>query len=148
MSAKTVASMIKLVINAGQAKPSPPVGPALGQAGLKIMDFCKDFNAKTADFKPDVPIPVLITAYQDKTFEYVMKSPPASYFIKQAAGISSGSQKPGHQTTSTISLKHLYGIAEVKQKDTPNVPVESVVKALMGTCRAMGVKVIAKPEDA
>ena len=77
-----------------------------------------------------------------------MKSPPASYFIKQAAGISSGSQKPGHQSAATISLKHLHGIAEVKQKDTPNVPVESVVKALIGTCRAMGIKVVKAPEEA
>ena len=96
-------------------------------------------------FQPDVPIPVLITAYHDKTFDYVMKSPPASYFIKQAAGITAGSQRPGHQSVATVSLKHLHDIAEVKQKDTPNMSLEAVVKGLMGTCRAMGVKVVAKP---
>jgi large subunit ribosomal protein L11 len=141
-SRKALASRIRLVIEAGQAKPAPPVGPALGQAGLKIMDFCKDFNAKTADFKPDVPISVMINAYEDKTYDYVMKTPPATYFIKKAAGMSSGAQKPGHQIAGTISVKHLYAIAEVKRKDTPHISMESMVKNLMGTCRSMGVKVI------
>ena len=130
------------MIEAGQAKPAPPVGPALGQAGLKIMDFCKDFNAKTADIKPDVPISVMINAYEDKTFDYVMKSPPATYFIKKAAGLSSGAQKPGHQVAGTISVKHLHAIAKVKRKDTPHISMESMVKSLMGTCRSMGVKVV------
>ena len=142
MSKKALASKIRLVIEAGQAKPAPPVGPALGQAGLKIMDFCKDFNAKTADIKPDVPISVMINAYEDKTFDYVMKTPPATYFIKKAAGISAGSQKPGHQVAGTISIKHLHAIAEVKQKDTPHISMESMVKNLMGTCKSMGVKVV------
>lgn len=146
--AKAVTATIRLVIPAGQAKPSPPVGPALGQAGLKIMDFCKDFNAKTAEYKDNVPVPVVITAFADKSFKYVMKTPPASYFIKKAAGLESGSQKPGHQHVAAISLKHLYEIALIKQKDTPLVPAESVVKSLMGTCRSMGVKVVARPEDA
>lgn len=138
---KTVASIIKLVINAGQAKPSPPVGPALGQAGLKIMEFCKDFNAKTADINDDVPIPVQITAYEDKSFTYIMKSPPASYFIKKAAGVSSGSGKTGHQQVGTITLKHLHEIAQVKQKDIPGIELESVVKSLIGTCKSMGIKI-------
>jgi len=141
---KAVASKIRLVIEAGQAKPAPPVGPALGQAGLKIMDFCKDFNAKTADFKPDVPISVLITAYEDKTFSYVMKSPPATYFIRKAAGLSGnkGSQKPGHEAVGEISVKALHAIAEVKRKDGTHVPLEGVVKSLMGTCKSMGVNVV------
>ncbi|KAI7845524.1 hypothetical protein COHA_000947 [Chlorella ohadii] len=146
--AKAVTATIRLVIPAGHARPSPPVGPALGQAGLKIMDFCKDFNAKTAEYKDSVPVPVVITAFADKTFKYVTKTPPASYFIKKAAGLESGSQKPGHQHVAAISLKHLYEIALVKQQDTPLAPVESVVKSLMGTCRSMGVKVVARPEDA
>eukprot|EP00887_Chlorella_sp_A99_P002562 scaffold6.g2562.t1 len=163
--AKAVASTIRLVINAGQAKPSPPVGPALGQAGLKIMDFCKDFNAKTADIKArparsrggragappradDVPIPVVITANADKTFSYVMKTPPASYFLKKAAGVPSGSGRPGHQAVATISLKHIHEIALVKQKDTPHVPLRSVCKSLLGSCRSMGIRVVARPEDA
>lgn len=90
----------------------------------------------------------MITAYADKTFTYVMKTPPASYFIKKAAGMDSGSQKPGHQHVATISLKHLYEIAAVKQQDSPLVPVESVCKSLMGTCRSMGVRVVPRPEDA
>lgn len=139
---KAIASKIRLVIEAGQAKPAPPVGPALGQAGLKIMDFCKDFNAKTADFKPDVPISVLITAYEDKTFSYVMKSPPATYFIRKAAGLRSGSQKPGHDAVGEISVRALHAIAEVKRKDTMHIPLEGVVKSLMGTCKSMGVKVV------
>eukprot|EP00890_Picochlorum_soloecismus_P003288 jgi/Picsp_1/3960/NSC_01472-R1_mitochondrial ribosomal protein l11 len=148
MSKKNVVAKIRLVIEAGQAKPAPPVGPALGQAGLKIMDFCKDFNAKTADYKTDVPVSVLLNAYEDKTFDYVMKTPPATYFIKKAAGISSGAQKPGHQSAGTISLKHLYSIAEVKLKDSEHVGMEGMVKSLVGTCRSMGVQVVAKPEDA
>lgn len=148
MSKKAVASTIRLVINAGQAKPSPPVGPALGQAGLKIMDFCKDFNAKTVDIKDDVPIPVVLTAYADKTFTYVMKTPPASYFIKKAAGVNSGSGKPGHQSVASISLKHIYEIALIKQKDCPHVPVESICRTLIGSCKSMGIKVVGRPEDA
>ena len=187
---KVVQSTIRLVINAGQAKPSPPVGPALGQAGLKIMDFCKDFNAKTADVKvgrageackppcaagqggagsrpprrgdppitwscapeshlqDDVPIPVIITAYQDKTFTYVMKTPPASYFLKKAAGVAAGSGKPGHQNVACISLKHIYEIALVKRKDLPHTPLESICQSLIGSCKSMGLKVVAQPEDA
>ncbi|PSC75443.1 mitochondrial ribosomal L11 [Micractinium conductrix] len=146
--AKVVTATIRLVIPAGQAKPSPPVGPALGQAGLKIMDFCKDFNAKTADFKSDVPVPVVITAFADKSFKWVMKTPPASYFIKKAAGMDSGSQRPGHQHVAAISLKHLHEIALVKQQDQPMVGLPSLVKSLMGTARSMGVRVVTRPEDA
>jgi large subunit ribosomal protein L11 len=146
---KPIASTIKLLINAGQAKPSPPVGPALGQAGLKIMDFCKDFNAKTAHIKDEVPIPVVLTAYQDKTFTWRMKTPPSSYFIKQAAGIDKGSKTPGHQFAGTISLKHLYEIAKVKIQDMDESQnLKGVVKSLVSTCHSMGIKVVARPEDA
>lgn len=248
---KAAATRIRVVINAGQAKPAPPVGPALGQAGLKIMDFCKDFNAKTADIKvfcvwrvgergredrntapgplfhqclgmepgsitelfqppfhtpqPDVPIPVVIFPTPDKKFTYVRvvagflsalalrichawgcrgmvliwcalclphhavlqplsvparshppcsfitqitKTPPASYFIKKAAGLESGSHKPGHDVAGTISLKHIYEIALVKHADVPHVPLQSVCKSLVGTCKAMGVTVVARPGDA
>jgi large subunit ribosomal protein L11 len=96
----------------------------------------------------DVPIPVVITAYEDKTFTWIMKTPPATYFIKQAAGIKSAAQKPGHQSAASISLKHLHEIARVKQKDTPLVSLQSVVTNLIGTCRSMGVKVVSRPEDA
>lgn len=148
---KAVKANIKLVIAAGQAKPAPPVGPALGQAGLNIMAFCKEFNAKTADFKPDVPIPVRITAYEDKTFTWVMKSPPASYFVKQAAGLKQGSQRPGHSVVASIGMKQLYAIAEVKQQDTPYATLEAVCKSVMGTAKSMGVDVVddrdAKPDS-
>lgn len=93
-------------------------------------------------------MPVVITAHADKSFKWVMKTPPASYFIKKAAGLESGSQRPGHQHVGTLSLKHLFEIAEVKQKDTPLASVEAVCKSLMGTCRAMGIRVVARPEDA
>lgn len=109
------------------------------------MDFCKDFNAKTADFKPDVPISVMITAYEDKTFTYVMKSPPATYFIrKAAAGLSKekGSQRPGHDIVGEISVKHLHAIAEVKRKDSPHIGMEAWVKSLMGTAKSMGIRVV------
>jgi large subunit ribosomal protein L11 len=96
----------------------------------------------------NVPVPVVITAYTDKTFTYVMKTPPASYFIKKAAGLEGGSQRPGHQHVAAISLKHLHEIALAKQQDQPYVPLESICKSLVGSCRSMGVRVVARPEDA
>lgn len=102
----------------------------------------------SSSVQSDVPVPVVITAYADKTFKYMMKTPPASYFIKQAAGMDSGSQRPGHQHVATISLKHLYEIALVKQRDQPLVSVQAICKSLMGTCRSMGVRVVPRPEDA
>ncbi|KDD74718.1 hypothetical protein H632_c1115p1 [Helicosporidium sp. ATCC 50920] len=111
------------------------------------MDFCKDFNAKTANMRDDVPVPVVITPTPDKKFTYVIKSSPASYFIKKAAGISKGSTKTGHEKVGSISLKHLYEIALIKQKDTPLASVEAVVKSLMGTCQSMGINVVARPGD-
>lgn len=139
---KAVTATIKLVINAGQAKPAPPVGPALGQAGLNIMSFCKDFNAKTADKKPDIPVPVVITAYSDKSFTYVMKTPPVTYFIKQAASIKSGSQRPGHAVAAEISVRNIYDIAQQKQQDAPDMSLESICRSVAGTCKSMGVRVV------
>jgi large subunit ribosomal protein L11 len=144
---KAVAS-IRLLINAGAAKPAPPVGPALGQAGLNIMGFCKEFNARTAEFRDDVPLRVLISVYADKTYDWQLKMPPASYFIKKAAGLARGAGRPGHEFVAAISLKHLYEIAKVKTGDIPGVPLRSVVKNLMYQCRSMGVNVVARPEDA
>lgn len=140
--AKAVTATIKLVINAGQAKPAPPVGPALGQAGLNIMSFCKDFNAKTADKKGDIPVPVVITAYSDKSYTYVMKTPPVTYFIKQAASLKSGSQRPGHAVAAEISVKNIYDIAQQKQQDAPDMSLESICRSVAGTCRSMGVRVV------
>lgn len=144
---KAVAS-IRLLINAGAAKPAPPVGPALGQAGLNIMGFCKEFNAKTSEFRDDVPLRVLISVYPDKTYDWQLKMPPASYFIKKAAGLQRGAGRPGHEHVSSISLKHLYEIGRVKSQDMPGVSLRGVVKTLMYQCHSMGVNVVARPEDA
>ena len=143
---KAVAS-IRLLINAGAAKPAPPVGPALGQAGLNIMAFCKEFNAKTAEFK-DVPLRVLIKVYEDKSYDWMLKGPPSSWYIKQAAGLARAADRPGHETVGAISLKHLYEIAKVKQPDMPGMSLRGVVKCLMSQCQSMGVKVVERPEDA
>eukprot|EP00873_Tetraselmis_striata_P011337 jgi/Tetstr1/431601/TSEL_021131.t1 len=150
MAAKSVASTIRLLIPAGGAKPAPPVGPALGQAGLNIMGFCKDFNAKTQDIRPEVPVPVVITVYSDKTYEYVAKKPPVTYFIKKAAGLDMGSQRPGFESAGAISLKHVYEIAKVKADDpsNSNIPLESICKSIVASCKSMGVRVVARPEDA
>jgi len=113
---RPVLAKIKLMISAGAAKPAPPVGPALGQHGLNIMEFCKAFNAKTADFNSDAPIPVVITAYKDKSFEWEMRTPPVTYFVRKAAGVAGGGQRPGHEVKGTISLKHVYEIAKIKNK--------------------------------
>ena len=140
---RTVIAMIKIVIPAGAAKPAPPVGPALGSHGLNIMSFCKDFNAKTADITADVPIPVTITAFRDKSFEWEMKSPPVSYFIKKAAGIKEGSKTTGHEVKGTISLKHVYEIAKVKQADAnlKDLPLEKICRSIVGTAKSMGLEI-------
>jgi large subunit ribosomal protein L11 len=143
---KNAVASIRLLINAGAAKPAPPVGPALGQAGLNIMQFCKEFNAKTAEFKEDVPLRVMINVYQDKSYDWSLKMPPSSWFIKRAAGLERGADRPGHEQVSTISLKHLYEIAKVKQDDMPGVPLQGVIKCLMHQCRSMGVGVVRTPE--
>jgi large subunit ribosomal protein L11 len=149
MSAKKkVVASIRLLINAGGAKPAPPVGPALGQAGLNIMGFCKEFNAKTSNIKEGVPMRAMIKVYPDKSYDWELKQPPAVHFIKKASGLAYAADRPGHEVVAAISLKHLYEIAVVKQKDTPTVSLESLVKCLMSTCRSMGVKVVPRPEDA
>jgi large subunit ribosomal protein L11 len=144
---KAVAS-IRLLINAGAAKPAPPVGPALGQAGLNIMAFCKEFNAKTAEYRDDVPLRVAIQVYADKTYDWQLKMPPSSWFIKRAAGLARGADRPGHEVAGIISLKHLYAIAAVKQRDMPGMSLRGIVKCLMFQCSGMGVTVVARPEDA
>ena len=145
--AKKVTGYIKLQVKAGQANPSPPIGPALGQKGVNIMAFCKEFNAKTAEFK-DVPLRVLIKVYEDKSYDWMLKGPPSSWYIKQAAGLARGADRSGHETVGAISLKHLYEIAKVKQADMPGMSLRGVVKCLMSQCQSMGVKVVERPEDA
>ena len=140
---RPVLAKIKLMISAGAAKPAPPVGPALGQHGLNIMEFCKAFNAKTADFMPDTPIPVVITAYKDKSFEWEMKSPPVTYFVKKAAGVGGGGQRPGHEVKGTVSLKHVYHIAKVKEQDAGSLlSLKQLCRGVIATAKSAGIRVV------
>ncbi|KAK2410187.1 54S ribosomal protein L19, mitochondrial [Trifolium repens] len=142
---KAVAATIRLRVPAGGARPAPPVGPALGQCRLNLMAFCKDFNARTQKFKADTPMAVTITAYKDNTFEFTVKSPSISWYLKKAAGIDSGSSRPGHVTATTLSLRrHVYEIAKVKQSDPylQNMPLESLSKSIIGTASSMGIKIV------
>jgi len=143
MSKRAVSAVVRLVVPAGAAKPSPPVGPALGQHGVNIMSFCKDFNAKTSEHKAETPVPVVIEIYGDKTFDWTMKTPPTSYFVARAAGVKTCSQRPGHVTAGRINLKHAYEIAKVKATDggLGNVSLMSLTKSVLGTARSMGVEV-------
>ena len=144
MSAKTPIALVRLVVPAGAAKPPPPVGPALGQHGVNIMSFCKDFNDKPSAHKSAVPVPVEIAIYGDKSFEWRMKTPPASYFIAKAAGVAKSSTRPGHAFVGSINLKHAYEIAKVKASDETmgHVGLESAPKSVLGTARAMGIRVV------
>ncbi|KAJ7638663.1 mitochondrial 54S ribosomal protein YmL19 [Roridomyces roridus] len=141
---KAKAQLVRLLIPAGKAAPTPPVGPALGARGVKSMDFCKEFNARTAHIEQGVPVPTLITVQPDRTFTFVTKSPPATYFLKKAAGIEKGSGKPGHELTGTISLKHVYEIAKIKASDehTKHIPLESVARMVCGSARSLGLQVV------
>ena len=139
--AKKIDGYIKLQIPAGQANPSPPVGPALGQAGLNIMEFCKAFNAHTQNMEPGMPIPVKITVYADKSFSFESKSPPASYFIKKAARLPKGSQEPGKDIVGKVTMDQLREIAELKKEDLNANDVEAACKILAGSARSMGITV-------
>ena len=140
--AKKISGYIKLQIPAGQANPSPPVGPALGQKGVNIMDFCKAFNAKTQKLQPGMPIPVTITVFADRSFEFVTKSPPASYLIKKAANVNKGSGTTGAELVGKISIKQLKEIAEMKIEDMNANDVDAAVQMLAGTARSMGIEVV------
>ena len=139
--AKKVESFIKLQIPAGQANPSPPVGPALGQAGLNIMEFCKAFNAHTQNMEQGMPIPVKITVYQDKSFTFESKSPPASYFIQKAARLEKGAETPGTEVVGSVTMDQLREIAELKKADLNANDVDAACRILAGTARSMGVTV-------
>jgi large subunit ribosomal protein L11 len=138
--AKKVIGLIKLQIPAGKATPAPPVGPALGQHGVNIMGFCKEFNAKTAN-EAGMIIPVVITVYQDRTFSFITKTPPAAVLIKKAVGIESGSGVPNKQKVATISQDKVREIAELKMPDLNASSVESAMRMIVGTARSMGVVV-------
>lgn len=140
--AKKVAGYIKLQIAAGQANPSPPVGPALGQAGLNIMEFCKAFNAATQKMEPGTPIPVVITAYADRSFTFETKLPPASYYIMKKIGLKKGSSTPGQGYVSKITQAQLVEIAEEKIKDMNCHSIDAAVLQLAGSARSMGVEVV------
>jgi large subunit ribosomal protein L11 len=139
--AKKVQGYIKLQIPAGKANPSPPVGPALGQQGVNIMEFCKAFNARTQEMEAGMPIPVIITVYQDRSFSFETKTPPASYFLKKAAKLDSGSKTPGHGYVGSVSHAQLKQIAEAKMKDLNANDVEAAMKIIAGSARSMGLKV-------
>ncbi|MBP5534588.1 MAG: 50S ribosomal protein L11 [Alphaproteobacteria bacterium] len=139
--AKKVIGFIKLQIPAGKANPSPPVGPALGQRGLNIMEFCKAFNAATQKMEPGMPIPVVITAYADRTFSFITKLPPVSYFIKQAAKVQSGSKEPGKTKVAKLTKAQVMEIAEKKMPDMNCATVEAAAAMVAGQARSMGVDV-------
>jgi large subunit ribosomal protein L11 len=140
--AKKIKGYIKLEIPAGQANPSPPVGPALGQAGLNIMEFCKAFNAHTQSTEQGTPIPVVITAYVDRTFSFVTKTPPASFFLRKAAGLSKGSSTPGRDIVGQVTQAQLREIAETKMVDLNANDVDAAMKIIAGSARSMGLEVV------
>ena len=139
--AKEISGFIKLQIKGGQANPAPPVGPALGRRGVNIMEFCKAFNAKTQDMEVGAPCPTIITYYVDKSFSMEIKTPPASFFLKKAVNIKSGSQTAGKETIAQISSMKIKEIAEAKMKDLNANTVEAAMKIIMGSARSMGIEV-------
>jgi large subunit ribosomal protein L11 len=140
--AKKITGYIKLQVPAGQANPSPPIGPALGQQGLNIMEFCKAFNAHTQNQEQGVPTPTVITVYADRSFSFLTKTPPASYYIKQAANLPKGSQEPGRDIVGVVNMAQLREIAEKKMVDLNANDVESACRMLAGTARSMGIQVM------
>jgi large subunit ribosomal protein L11 len=139
--AKKVVGFIKLQVPAGKANPSPPIGPALGQRGLNIMEFCKAFNAATQKMEPGLPVPCIITAYQDKSFTFIMKTPPASILIKKAAKIESGSKTPHSDKVGKITRQQAEEIAKTKMPDLTAADLEAAVRTIAGSARSMGVVV-------
>jgi large subunit ribosomal protein L11 len=140
--AKKVAGYLKLQVPAGSATPSPPIGPALGQRGINIMEFCKAFNAQSQDLEKGAPIPVEITYYQDKSFTFRMKTPPVSFFLKKAASLEKGSQTPGRGSVGSISRSKVREIAEKKMKDLNAFDVEAAMRMVEGSARSMGLEVV------
>ena len=139
--AKKIEGYINLQVPAGQANPSPPIGPALGQRGVNIPEFCKQFNAATQKLEPGSPIPTVITVYSDRSFTFEMRTPPASYLLKKAAKIGSGSKEPGRAVAGTVTQAQLREIAEIKMKDLNANSVEQAMKIIAGSARSMGLQV-------
>ena len=138
--AKEISGYLKLLIKGGQANPAPPVGPALGQRGINIMEFCKAFNDKTKEFMGQ-PVPVVITIYKDKKFDFIIKTPPASHLIKEAMKLKSGSKEPGRLSAGIITKEQLKKIAEAKMKDLSAFDIEEAIKIIAGSARSMGIQV-------
>ncbi len=139
--AKKIEGYLKLQVPAGNASPSPPIGPALGQRGLNIMEFCKAFNAKTQEMEKDSPVPVEITIYVDKSFTFAMKQPPMSFFIKKAMGLKSGSKEPGRTSAGTLTQAQVREIAEKKMPDLNAGDIEAAMRIVEGSARSMGIQV-------
>ena len=139
--AKKIAGYVKLQVPAGQANPSPPIGPALGQAGLNIMEFCKAFNAQTQNLEAGMPIPVVITAYQDRTFSFVTKTPPASFLLKKAAKIKKGTGITGKEIIGKVTMTQVREIAELKMVDLNAYDIDQAAKMICGSARSMGIEV-------
>ena len=140
--AKKILGYIKLQVSAGSATPSPPIGPALGQRGVNIMSFCKEFNARTESVVKGTPLPTVITVYQDKSFTFVTKTPPASHFLKQALAIKSGSKAPGRDSVGTVTRAQLREIATAKMKDLNATDLEAAARIIEGSAKAMGLAVV------
>src|ERR1051326_4379018 len=140
--AKKIVGMIKLQVPAGKANPSPPIGPALGQRGLNIMEFCKTFNAQTQNLEPGMPIPVVITAYADRSFTFVTKTPPASFFLKKAAGIEKGHQTTGKGTIGRVTMDQVREIAQQKMVDLNANDLDAACRMVIGSARSMGLDVV------
>jgi large subunit ribosomal protein L11 len=140
--AKKIEGYIKLQVSAGSATPSPPIGPALGQRGVNIMEFCKAFNAATQDLEKGMPIPTIITVYADRSFTFITKTPPASFLIKKAANLKSGSKEPGKVSAGTIARSKLAEIAQVKFADLNANDIEQATKIIEGSARSMGLQVV------
>ncbi|MBP9693086.1 MAG: 50S ribosomal protein L11 [Alphaproteobacteria bacterium] len=140
--AKKITGYIKLQVPSGAANPSPPIGPALGQQGLNIMEFCKAFNAKTQEMEKNIPLPVVITVYQDRTFTFIIKTPPVSYWVKKEAKLAKGSQTPGRGFAGKITKAQVKKIAETKMVDMNSVDVEGAMQMIEGSARSMGIEVV------
>ena len=140
--AKKIQGYIRLQVPDGQANPSPPIGPALGQAGLNIMEFCKTFNAQTSKLEPGMPIPVVITAYRDRTFSFVTKTPPVGYFLKKAAGITKAAAATGKDVVGKVTMAQVREIAEKKLPDLNTKDVDAASQMIIGSARSMGIEVV------
>ncbi len=140
--AKKIEAFIKLQVPAGSATPSPPIGPALGQRGVNIMEFCKAFNASTQEMEKGMPIPTVITVYGDRSFTFITKTPPASYFLKKAAGLKSGSKEPGKVSAGTVTHSQIKEIAEAKMADLNANDIDQAMKIIAGSARSMGLEVV------